>query len=76
MKCYQHPVTTAKVYENLILDSPESSNPTLNQPNSPDPSTINASNSLEKENEIIPDRENVTIKCYTCKRSSMETEDG
>lgn len=68
MKCYQHPVTSysaAKVYEKFILDSPESFDPTLNQPNNPDPSTIKASHSQEEENEMIPGSENVTIERCT-----------
>lgn len=67
MKCYQHPVTSyssSKVYEKFI-HSPESLDPLLNQPNNPDPSTINASYSQEEENEIIPGCENVTIERCT-----------
>ncbi|TWW58223.1 Homeodomain-interacting protein kinase 3 [Takifugu flavidus] len=74
MKCYQHPVTSysaAKVYEKFILDSPESFDLTLNQPNNPDPSTSNASYSQEEENEIIPGCENVTIERFTWAEPTM-----
>lgn len=68
MQCYQLPVTSysaTKVYEKFVLDSSESFEPLLMQPNNPDPSTINASYSQEEENEIIHGCENVTIERST-----------